>query len=230
MKYDAIVIGSGQGGGPLAHRLADLGWQVALVEQKYLGGACINAGCTPPKTMVASAQVAHYARNSAPWGVHTTGVSVNLAEIVARKAKVVESFRAGQQRNVDKRPTLRLYQAKARFTGPHSLQVGDEILESEKIFIDTGARPAIPSIPGLDSVDYLTNVSLLEVTELPEHLLILGGGYIGLEFCQMFRRFGSEVTVIQQGGQILPREDAEIAAELQRALEAEGIRFLLNAH
>ena len=230
MKYDAIIIGSGQGGGPLANRFADLGWKVALIEERYLGGTCINTGCTPTKTMVASAQVAHYARNAERWGVRASEVAVDLPAIVARKEQVVQSFRAGQQRRVDARPNLRLYKAKARFIGAHSLQAGDEVLESDKIFIDTGARPAIPSIPGLESVDYLTNASLMELTELPEHLLILGGGYIGLEFGQMFRRFGSAVTIIHQGAQILPREDAEIAAELQKALQAEGIEFILKAH
>jgi pyruvate/2-oxoglutarate dehydrogenase complex dihydrolipoamide dehydrogenase (E3) component len=229
MKYDAIVIGSGQGGGPLAHRLADLGWKVALVEEQYLGGTCINTGCTPTKTMVASSQVAHYARNAARWGVQASNVSANLAAIVARKEKVVQSFRASQQRNVDKRPSLRLYKAKARFTGPHSIEAGGETLESDKIFIDTGARPAVPSIPGLESVNYLTNATIMELDQLPEHLLILGGGYIGMEFGQMFRRFGSAVTIIHRGAQILPREDPEIAAELQKALEAEGIEFLLNS-
>ncbi|MEP6539643.1 MAG: mercuric reductase [Bryobacteraceae bacterium] len=230
MKYDAIVIGAGQGGGPLSHRLADLGWKVALIEEAQLGGTCINTGCTPTKTMVASAQVAHYARNASRWGVRASDVSVDLAAIVARKQKVVLEFRAGQQRNVDKRPTLHLHRAKARFTGPHLVEAGGEALESDKIFINTGARPAIPKMAGLDSVEYLTNVSIMELTSLPEHLLILGGGYVGLEFGQMFRRFGSAVTVVHQGGQLLPREDAEIAAELQKALEAEGIEFLLNAH
>ena len=230
MKYDAIIIGAGQGGGPLSHRFADLGWKVALIEERYLGGTCINTGCTPTKTMVASAQVAHYARNAARWGVRTSQVTVDLAAVVARKEQVVQSFRAGQQGRVDSRPNLHLHKAKARFVGTHSVQAGDVILESDKIFIDTGARPAVPSIPGLESVDYLTNASLMELTELPEHLLILGGGYIGLEFGQMFHRFGSAVTIVHQGAQILPREDAEIAAELQKALQAEGIEFLLNAH
>ena len=230
MKYDAIIIGAGQGGGPLSHRFADLGWKVALIEESYLGGTCVNTGCTPTKTMVASAQVAHYARNAARWGVRASAVTVDLAAVVARKEQVVQSFRAGQQKKLDASPNLHFYKAKARFIGPHAVQAGDVVLESDKIFIDTGARPAVPSIPGLDSVDYLTNASLMDLTELPEHLLILGGGYIGLEFGQMFHRFGSAVTIVHQGAQILPREDAEIAAELQKTLQAEGIEFLLNAH
>src|SRR2546425_972594 len=230
MTYDAIVIGSGQAGNPLSHRLADHGWKVAVVEKAHLGGTCINTGCTPTKTMVASAQVAHYARHAARWGVRACGVSVDLPAIVARKDKVVHGFRDGQQRRVDARKSLRLCRGQARFVGPQQLQVGDEQLESERIFIDTGARPDIPRLPGLGTVDYLTNASIMELRELPEHLLVLGGGYIGLEFGQMFRRFGSPVTVVQRSGQILPREDADVAAELQKALESEGIRFLLNAH
>jgi pyruvate/2-oxoglutarate dehydrogenase complex dihydrolipoamide dehydrogenase (E3) component len=229
MKYDAIIVGSGQGGNPLAYRLADLGWSVALIEKKDLGGTCINVGCTPTKTMVHRAQVAHYARNAARWGVNAANVSVDLAKIVAQKDEVVLSFRSGQQKQVDKRANLRLYRGHARFTGPHQLRVADDLLEGEKIFIDTGGRPSIPAIPGLDTVPYLTNETAMQLTTLPEHLIILGGGYIGLEFGQMFRRFGSRVTVLHTGKQIVSREDPEIAAELQKALEAEGIQFLFNA-
>ena len=228
MKYDAIVIGSGQGGNPLAYRLADLGWTVALVEKAHLGGTCINTGCTPTKTMVASAQVAHYTRNAARWGVHAGDMRVDLPAVVARKNRIVESFRAGQQNRVDARKSLHLRRGLARFTGPHQLRVEGELLESERIFIDTGARPDIPSVPGLEHVDYLTNASIMELKRAPEHLLVLGGGYIGLEFGQMFRRFGSQVTVIHHSDQILPREDGDVVAELQMALEAEGMSFLLN--
>ncbi|HYT24358.1 MAG TPA: mercuric reductase [Candidatus Polarisedimenticolia bacterium] len=228
MKYDAIIIGSGQAGNPLAYRLADLGWSVALIEKKHLGGTCINVGCTPTKTMVYRAQVAHYARNASRWGVNASNVSADLSKIVAQKDEVVLSFRSGQQKQVDKRPNLRLYRDQARFVGSHQLHVGDELLESEKIFINTGGRPSIPAIPGIETVPHLTNETAMQLTVLPEHVLILGGGYIGMEFGQMFRRFGSRVTVIHTGKQIISREDPETAAELQRALEAEGIRFLLN--
>ncbi len=228
MKYDAIVIGSGQAGNPLSHKLADYGWKVALIEKAHLGGTCINTGCTPTKTMVASAQVAHYARDAARWGVRAKDVSVDLTAIVARKNRIVESFRSGQERKVSQRPNLNLFRGQAQFIGPHRLAVGDQTLEGERIFINTGTRAAIPRIEGLDAASYLTHASIMELTELPEHLLVLGGGYVGLEFGQMFRRFGSRVTLIHQSGQILPREDADVAGELQKILEGEGIRFLLN--
>ena len=228
MKYDTIIIGSGQAGNPLAYRMADLGWSVALVEKKHLGGTCINTGCTPTKTMVHRAQVAHYARNAVRWGVNASNVSVDLLKIVAQKDEVVLSFRGGQQKQVDNRSNLRLHRGHARFVGPHQLQLDRELLESGKIFINTSGCPSIPAIPGLESVPYLTNETVMQLTDLPEHLLILGGGYIGLEFGQMFRRFGSRVTVLHTGKQIISREDPETAAELQRALEAEGIQFLLD--
>lgn len=229
MKFDAIIVGSGQGGNPLAYGLADLGWSVALIEQRNLGGTCINVGCTPTKTMVHRAQVAHYTRNAGRWGVNTSGVQVDLAKIVAQKDEVVLSFRGGLEKRVDQRKNIHLYRNRARFIAPHQLKVGEEIIESEKIFLNTGGRAGIPSIPGLRDVPFLTNESIMQLTTIPEHLLVLGGGYIGLEFGQMFRRFGSRVTVVHQAAQIVPREDAEIAAELQRALEAEGMEFVLNA-
>jgi len=229
MNYDAIIIGSGQGGNPLAFRLADLGWSVALIEKTNLGGTCINVGCTPTKTMVHRAQVAYYARNAARWGVSASNVSVDLPKIVAQKEEVVLSFRGGRQKQVDQRANLHLHRGHARFVAAHQLKVGDDLLESKKIFINTGARPSIPAILGLETVSYLTNESIMQLTKVPEHLLILGGGYIGLEFGQMFRRFGSRVTILHAGAQIIAREDSEIAAELQKALEAEGMQFLLNA-
>ena len=229
VKYDAIIIGSGQAGNPLSSALTEHGWTVALIEKSYLGGTCINTGCTPTKTMVASAQVAHYASMGKKWGVNTSGVSVDLPAIVARKNAVVQHFRDGQQHRVEKHPKLRLYRDVARFLSPKQVQVGDEILESDRIFIDPGTRPAPPRIPGIDSIGYLTNESLMELQEIPEHLIVLGAGYIGLEFGQMFRRFGSRITVIHRSGQIIGQEDADVAAALQKALEAEGIEFHLNA-
>jgi pyruvate/2-oxoglutarate dehydrogenase complex dihydrolipoamide dehydrogenase (E3) component len=229
-KFDAIVIGSGQAGNPLSQRLADRGWSVALIERSQLGGTCVNTGCTPTKTMVASAQVAHYARNAPRWGVRTGEVSVDLAAVVARKDRVVSQWRSGVEKKVRERKTLHLYRAHARFISDHRVRVGDEVLESDHIFMDTGTRPAIPPLPGLDQIDFLTNATIMQLTELPEHLIALGGGYIGLEFGQMFRRFGSRVTIVHRGKQILPREDGDVAEELQKDLEAEGIRFVLEAN
>jgi len=229
MKYDAIVIGSGQGGTPLARALADLGWTVAFIEERQLGGTCINTGCTPTKTMVHRAMVAHYARHAARWGVIARDVGVDLPAIVAQKDKVVRSFLEGHEKGIAQRPKLKLYRAHARFTGPHSVSVDGAPLESDKIFIDTGARPRIPEIPGLAASGYLTNESIENLTSLPGHLIVLGGGYIGLEFGQMFARFGSQVAVIQDAAQIVSREDPEVAAELQKALESEGVKFLLDA-
>lgn len=228
--FDAIVIGSGQAGNPLSHKLADKGWKVALVEKAHLGGTCINTGCTPTKTMVASAQVAHYARNAGRWGVRAKSVEVILPEVVARKNRVVESFRAGQQKNVDSRPTLHLYRGHARFTAPHRIRVGDAELEGQRIFINTGTRTNVPRLEGIDAVDYLNNESIMNLQEVPEHLIILGGGYIGLEFGQMFLRFGSRVTVLHRGAYLLSREDDDVAAELQKALENEGMTFVVNAN
>jgi pyruvate/2-oxoglutarate dehydrogenase complex dihydrolipoamide dehydrogenase (E3) component len=229
LRYDAIVIGSGQAGNPLVQKLADHGGNVALIEKEHLGGTCINTGCTPTKTMVACAQVAHYARNAGKWGVRAKDVSVDLARVIAIKDRIVGEFRSGQEKKMQARKNLTLYRAAARFLAPDRVVVGDQELQSNRIFINTGARPTIPRIDGLDTVGYLTNATLMQVGKLPEHLLVLGGGYIGLEFGQMFRRFGSKVTVIHNGPQILPREDKDVVAELQKALESEGIRFVLDA-
>jgi pyruvate/2-oxoglutarate dehydrogenase complex dihydrolipoamide dehydrogenase (E3) component len=229
MKYDAIAIGSGQAAKPLCYALADRGWKIAFIERDQLGGSCVNTGCTPTKTLVASAQVAFYARNAARWGVRANDVSVDLPAVLARKNKVVQGFRDSIQKRIDLKPNIRLVRGHARFIEPHRVQVGEEIFESEKIFIDAGTRSSIPEIPGMDSVPYLTNATIMELQEVPKHLLILGGGYIGLEFGQMFRRFGSRVTIVHRHDQILCNEDPDIVRELQKALEAEGISFCLNA-
>ncbi len=229
VTYDSIIIGSGQGGNPLAKQLADRGENVALIESGYLGGTCINTGCTPTKTMVASAQVAHYVRHASRWGVLAREVSVDLRTVVSRKNEIVESFRSGWEKKFEGHENLRLYRGTARFVGPKQLQVNEDLLEGKHVFIDTGGSPAIPRIAGLDSVPYLTNVSILDLKHLPKHLVILGGGYVGLEFGQMFRRFGSEVTVIQSAQRILPNEDEDVTNELQKALESEGIKFYVDA-
>jgi pyruvate/2-oxoglutarate dehydrogenase complex dihydrolipoamide dehydrogenase (E3) component len=228
-RYDAVVIGSGQAGNPLAQKLAEQGWTVALIEKEHLGGTCVNTGCTPTKTMIASAQVAHYARRAGDWGVRAGAVSVDLAAVVARKDRIVDQWRSGVERKTAAQKNLHLYRGAARFVQPHRLRVNQEEIEGERIFINTGARPAVPPLPGLDRIDYLTNAGILQLRELPDHLLVVGGGYIGLEFGQMFRRFGSEVTVVHRGDHLLPREDPDVTVELQKALENEGIRFLLGA-
>lgn len=229
MQYDAIIIGSGQGGNPLAHKLADLGWKVAMIEKEYLGGSCINYGCTPTKTMVASARMAHYARRAAEFGVQVGDVTVDLAKVVARKNDMVMTWRSGQQKQIEKRDNLDLYRGHGRFTGAHTVAVNGETLTSDKIFINTGTRSRILPIPGLDEVDYLTNRNIMDLEVAPEKLLILGGSYLGLEFGQMFQRFGSQVTVIEFMDRIIPREDAEVSDTLQEALEDEGITFHTSA-
>src|SRR5580704_8402875 len=228
MKFDAVVIGSGQAGKPLCYALADLGWKVALIERAELGGSCINTGCTPTKTMVASAQVAYYARDAARWGVRASDVRVDMPAVVARKNRVVENAHKSIQKRIDERPSIKLVRGPAKFTAPNQVQVGAEVFESEKIFVNTGTRPAIPHILGLETVPFLTNATIMELQAVPEHLLVLGGGYIGLEFGQMFRRFGSRVTIIHNGERILPREDSDIVSALQTALEAEGIVLRTN--
>src|SRR5262245_15419747 len=170
-RYDAVVIGSGQAGNPLSQKLADQGWTVALIEKEHLGGTCVNTGCTPTKTMVASAQVAHYTRHADVWGVKTGDVHVDLASVVARKDRVVGQWRAGVEKKVAARKNLRLLRGAARFIGPHKIRVNQEEIESERIFINTGTRPVIPTLEGLDRIDYLTNASIMELRELPAHLL-----------------------------------------------------------
>ncbi|HSH02392.1 MAG TPA: mercuric reductase [Anaerolineae bacterium] len=228
-KYDAIIIGSGQGGNPLAHKLADAGWQVALIEKEYLGGTCVNYGCTPTKTMMASARLAHYARTAPRLGVETGPISVNLQKVIDRKNDIVHQWRQGQQENTASRPSLHLYRGHARFTAPHTIAVNDDLLTSTHIIINTGTRPRTIPLPGLDTIDYLTNRTIMQLTNLPEHLLVLGGSYIGLEFGQMFARFGSRVTIIERAKNIISREDSDVAQTLQDALTNEGLTIHTNS-
>jgi pyruvate/2-oxoglutarate dehydrogenase complex dihydrolipoamide dehydrogenase (E3) component len=223
--YDAIIIGSGQGGVPLATNFADQGWSVALIEKANVGGSCINYGCTPTKTMISSARIAHYARVAPEFGIHPGKAEVNMAEVVARKNEIVESFRSGVQDQIDSSANLTLYRGHGRFTAPHEVEVNGETLKSDKIFINTGTRPRIPALPGLDQVEVLTNRNIMDLKELPAHLIALGGSYLGLEFGQMFRRLGSEVTVVEMSDRIAAREDAEVSDSLREALEAEGMKF-----
>lgn len=224
--YDAIVIGSGQAGNPLAHRIADRGWRVALIEREHLGGSCINYGCTPTKAMLASAQVAYEARRGAVLGIGVGDVRVDLPAIVARKNQLVAQWRSGQERHAASRPGITLIRGAARLTGADSVVVNGATLRATHIFVNVGTSPRIPDIPGLGGVPHLTNRTILDLTELPRHLVVLGGGYVGLEFGQMFRRFGSRVSIIQRSAQIVPREDDDVSRELRAALEAEGIEIL----
>ena len=227
--FDALIIGSGQGGNPLSHKLADKGWEVALVEREHLGGTCVNTGCTPTKTMIESARVAFEARRAPGVGVETGAVRVNIQQVVARKRSMVEEWRSGQQKQAQERESLEVIYGHARFVEPRVVEVNGERLRGQHVFIDTGTRPAIPPIDGLEEVSYFTNRSIMEIAELPDHLVVLGGGYVGLEFAQMFRRFGSEVTVVQQASQLLPREDKDIASELHDILKEEGVDIHLGA-
>lgn len=232
-EYDAIVIGSGQGGGPLAGALAKAGRRVALVEQRHVGGTCVNVGCTPTKAMIASADVANAANRAQAYGVMAGGVRVDLASVRERKRAIVESFREGSRSSLEKLDTLDLIFARARFDGPRRIRVErdgmSEMLESPMIFLDTGARPAKLDIPGIDEVEQLDSTSIMELTHLPNHLLVVGGGYVGVEFAQMFRRFGSEVTIVQRGPQLLRREDHDVSAELEQLLRDDGIRIMTGA-
>ncbi|THF68710.1 mercuric reductase [Deinococcus sp. Arct2-2] len=231
---EALVIGAGQSGGPLAGALARAGWGVTLVEREHAGGTCVNEGCTPTKTMIASAHAAHVARHSGALGVHTGAVHVDLGQIVDRVQGIVDSFRNGSEAGIV-RAGVKLVYGSARFTGVREVEValnegGTQHLRADSVFINAGARPRLPEIPGLADVGAMTSRDILQLRDLPSHLLILGGGYISLEFAQLFARLGSRVTVIDTGPRLLPREDEDVAAALRQALEAEGVSFVLGAH
>ena len=231
MSYDLIVIGAGQGGGPLAGTAADHGQSAALIEQKHVGGTCVNEGCTPTKTMIASARVAHLARRAEDYGVHTGDVSVDMTTVRRRKRDIVEQFRDGSRSSVEETEGLDLVEGAGRFVDDHTVEVtyddgSTETLTAGRVVINTGTRPVLPPIDGLDAVDALTSTSIMELGAVPEHLLILGGGYIGLEFGQMFRRFGAEVTIVDRGEHLLGREDADVIEALEDILREDGVRIL----
>jgi pyruvate/2-oxoglutarate dehydrogenase complex dihydrolipoamide dehydrogenase (E3) component len=241
-RYDAIIIGAGQAGVPLSTALANAGWKVAIIERDQVGGTCVNRGCTPTKTMVASAEVAYQARRAAEYGVHTGPVQVNLAEVLRRKQMVVEDSRHGNEKRINSAKGLVLIRGEASFTGPHSLDVrlladpgadadGGAIrhLSADRILINTGARPSAPQLPGLDHVPTLDSTTIMELESVPDHLMVLGGGYVGLEFGQMFRRFGSQVSIVQRGSRLLDREDADVADEVAKIVREDGIALLLDA-
>lgn len=232
-QYDAIIIGSGQGGGPLSTALAATGRRTALIEREYIGGTCINTGCSPTKTMVASARVAYLARRGADYGVEIEGESIDQRVVRQRKRDIVESFRAGSEQAIEA-GHVEIIMGEACFSGPKSIRVrllagGTRNLSADLFVIDTGSRPADPPLRGLDSVPYFNSTTIMELAEVPDHLLILGGGYIAVEFGQMFRRFGSRVTIVQRSNQLLDREDADIADEVRSIFEEDGIEVVLNA-
>ena len=231
--YDAIVIGAGQAGGPLSTALAQAGKKTAIIERIHVGGTCINEGCTPTKTMVASARVAYLTRRGANYGVHTGPISIDMTVVRKRKRDIVDSFRNGSQRRIEGTEGVDLLMGEAHFTGPKTLEVrladGEtRQLTAETIFINAGARPSKPTLRGLDTVPILDSTSIMELDIVPEHLLVLGGGYVGLEFGQMFRRFGSQVTIIQRGPRLLAREDDDVADQVADILREDGLEILLE--
>ena len=232
--YAAIVIGSGQGGTPLCQALAGAGLRTALIEKVHVGGTCINEGCTPTKTMVASGRVAYLARRGPNYGVQTGALRIAMERVRKRKRDIVNSFRSGSERRIAKTKNLDLLYGTASFTGPKSIVVrmekrGELHLTADRFFINAGCRPAVPNIPGLSDVPFLNSTSIMELAKVPPDLLVLGGGYVGLEFAQLFRRLGSRVTVVQRAPQLLSGEDKDIADAVAAILQEDGIQIHLNA-
>ena len=229
--FDAIIIGTGQSGPSLAHRLAGAGMRVAIIERHRFGGTCVNTGCTPTKTLVASAYAAHVARRAGEYGVMIDGaISIDMKKVKERKEYVLGFSTRGVERRLRGNPNITVYQGHGRFAGPRDVQVGDETLTAPRIFLNVGGRAFVPDIPGLKDVAYLTNSSLLDVDFLPPHLLVVGGSYVGLEFAQIFRRFGSKVTIIEMAPRLIPREDEDVSAAIADILEGEGIDLRLSVH
>ena len=228
--YDAIVIGTGQSGPSLAVELATAGRRVAVIERDRFGGTCVNIGCIPTKALVASARVAHVARRAADYGVTTSGeVGVDMKAVKARKDAIVRRSNTGVEGWLKNTDNLTVYEGHGRFEGPHTVHVGDTVLDADQIFVDVGARAYVPDMPGLAPVDFLTNSSMMDVDVLPEHLIVIGGSYIGLEFAQMYRRFGSRVTVVEMADRLIRRDDEDVSQAVKEFLEAEGVTVRLNA-
>lgn len=228
-QYDAVIIGTGQSGPPLAGRLTGAGMRVAIVERKRFGGTCVNNGCIPTKTLVASAKAIQMARRGAEFGFRSGPVTVDMKEVKARKDRIVANNTQSVELWVRKMQNATVYQGHARFESARTVRVGDEVLEAGKIFIDVGGRAAKPAVHGLESVEFLNNSSMMDVDFLPPHLVILGGSYIGLEFGQMYRRFGSEVTIIERSEHLLSREDPDICDAVRQIVEGEGIHVVTSA-
>ncbi|HEX4172492.1 MAG TPA: FAD-containing oxidoreductase [Acetobacteraceae bacterium] len=225
-NYDSLVIGTGQAGPSLAKRLAAAGRRVAIVERHKFGGTCINAGCTPTKTLIASAYAAHMARRSAEFGITVGNVSVDMHRVRQRKDDIVSSWSASTEAALRATENCTVYRGHARFVSPREVEVGGDRLGANEIFIDVGGRAVVPPIPGIGTVPYLTNTTVLELDAVPEHLVVLGGSYVGLEFAQMFRRFGAAVTVLESAPRLVPREDPDISDAIRGILEDEGIRII----
>ncbi len=228
-QFDAIIVGAGQAGPPLAGRLTSVGQRVAIVERKLIGGTCVNTGCIPTKTLVASAHAAQLARRSAEYGVGTGAISVDMAKVKARKDDVMLKDREGVESWLDGMDGCTVVRGHARFEDPHTIRVNGELLRADRIFLNVGGRAVVPDIPGLSDVEFLTNVSILELDTLPSHLVILGGSYIALEFAQMYRRFGARVTVVERGPRLASREDEDVSATVREILQAEGIDVVVDA-
>jgi pyruvate/2-oxoglutarate dehydrogenase complex dihydrolipoamide dehydrogenase (E3) component len=229
-SFDAIVIGAGQAGPPLAGRLTQAGMKVALIERKLFGGTCVNTGCIPTKTLVASAYAAHLARRAADFGVTIGGpIGVDMKSVKARKDAVSGKSRHGVETWVKSMAGCTVFEGQARFESHDAVRVGDDILTAPRIFIDVGGRAAVPDMPGIERVNVLTNTTMLDLDTLPRHLVIVGGSYIGLEFAQMYRRFGSEVTVVEKAPRLIQHEDEDVSAAVQEILAEEGVNFRLSA-
>ena len=228
-SYDAIIIGTGQSGPFLAIRLAQAGHRVAIIERHMFGGTCINTGCIPTKTLVASARVAYMARRAAEFGVNTGTISVDMKRVKARKDEIQRPSQEGAESRLREQPNCDVYKGQARFESSHVVAVGDHLLASDQIFINVGGRAVVPAMPGLDQITYYTNSSMMGIDFLPEHLIVVGGSYIGLEFGQMYRRFGSKVTILQRAPHLVPREDGDISEAIEDIVQKEGITVRTSA-
>ena len=233
-KYDAVIIGAGQAGVPLAKKLALAGKKTALIEKRWVGGTCINDGCTPTKSMIASARIAYLANHAAELGIHIPKIEINLKQIVSRKNKIVQAFRNGSEQGIEKTKNLTLIYGEAEFISENELEIltvsGKKIkIAANQIFINTGAEPVIPEIEGLDKINYLTSTTILDLRKIPEHLLIIGGGYIALEMGQMFKRFGAKVTILEQQHRLMSHEDDDVCAEISTILVEEKIKIHTSA-
>jgi pyruvate/2-oxoglutarate dehydrogenase complex dihydrolipoamide dehydrogenase (E3) component len=227
--FDAIIVGAGQAGPPLAGRLTSAGQRVAIIERKLIGGTCVNNGCIPTKTLVASAHAARLARRGAEYGVGTGAISVDMAKVKARKDDIMLNDRKGVESWLDGMDGCTVFRGHARFEDPHTVKVNGDLLHADRIFLNVGGRAVVPDIPGLSDVEFLTNVSILELDTLPQHLVIVGGSYIALEFAQMYRRFGARVTVVEKGPRLASREDEDVSATVREILAAEGIDIVVDA-